>query len=152
MLRRERSRKMLSYAVFRSQKGAFCVELWTFYFEKRILVPMFDIAFWYKRSDSKTFFYFFWGGAPRGVLMVRRERSRRELSTSVFRSPKGAFCVELWTFYFEKRISVPMFDVVFSEPRGSTVGKSCNRGQKNKLVRSYETLQKHSRTLSNKNK
>ena len=73
---------------------------------------MFDIAFWYKRSDSKTFiFSFFW--APRGVLMLRRERSRKMLSYAVFRSQKGAFCVELWTFYFEKRIWIPMFDIAF---------------------------------------
>ena len=42
------------------------------------------------------------------VLTLPDCRSRRQLSESVFRSQKGPFGVELWSFYCKKRISVPM--------------------------------------------
>ena len=46
------------------------------------------------------------------------DRSRRELSESSGIIEKGAFCVELWSFYCKKRISVPMSYIVVLERVG----------------------------------
>ena len=47
------------------------------------------------------------------VLTPAVDRSRRELSESSGIIEKGAFCVELWSFYCKKRISVPMSYITF---------------------------------------
>ena len=52
------------------------------------------------------------------VLTPAVDRSRRELSESSGIIPKCAFCVELWSFYCKKRISVPMSYIVVLERVG----------------------------------
>ena len=47
------------------------------------------------------------------VLTLAVARSRRELSESSGIIEKGAICVELWSFYCKKRISVPMSYTTF---------------------------------------
>ena len=56
----------------------------------------------------------FWIALNR-VLTPAVPRSRRELSESSGIIEKGAFCVELWSFYCKKRISVPMSYITFFE-------------------------------------
>ena len=40
-------------------------------------------------------------------------RSRQGDAASIFFMVVGAFCVELWSFYYSKRISVPMSYISF---------------------------------------
>ena len=64
---------------------------------------------WREAILRRTFFLL----APRGVLMVRRERSRRELSNAVFRSDLQTRKLSVVAKHYFFRISVPMFDIVF---------------------------------------
>ena len=132
---------MVQDALKISSVGALGVELWPFYCEIRILVPMSYIVVW-EHNQCKFFnvvdvwsrFGVWFRTAlekqipfnPRlrkqkftnkialnRVLTLADCRSRRPLSESVFRSQKAPLGVELWSFYCKKRISVPMSYITF---------------------------------------
>ena len=63
------------------------------------------------------------GIASNRVLTPAVARSRRELSESSGIIEKGAICVELWSFYCKKRISVPMSYIVVLERVGGEMGQ-----------------------------